>query len=166
MVGSQQNYVESTESYPISPIPTHALLLLLSRFSHVWLCATPETTAHQAPPSPGFSRQEHWSGLPFPSPPRMHSLPHYTDPHQSAHWLQSMSLQGHIIITQSPYFTLGPTLGVLKLKLVAQSCPTLCESMDCSLVLLLCPWNSPGKSTEVGCHSLGVLHSMKIGTNV
>ena len=23
---------------------------------------------HQAPPSPGFSRQEHWSGLPFPSP--------------------------------------------------------------------------------------------------
>ena len=32
------------------------------------LCATPETAAHQAPPSPGFSRQEHWSGLPFPSP--------------------------------------------------------------------------------------------------
>ena len=43
-------------------------LLLLSRFSHVWLCATPETAAHQAPPSWGFSRQEHWSGLPFPSP--------------------------------------------------------------------------------------------------
>ena len=44
------------------------LLLLLSRFSRVQLCATPETTAHQAPPSLGFSRQEHWSGLPFPSP--------------------------------------------------------------------------------------------------
>ena len=44
------------------------LLLLLSRFSRVWLCATPETAAHQAPPSLGFSRQEHWSGLPFPSP--------------------------------------------------------------------------------------------------
>ena len=44
------------------------LLLLLSRFSHVQLCATPEMTAHQAPPSLGFSRQEHWSGLPFPSP--------------------------------------------------------------------------------------------------
>ena len=44
------------------------LLLLLSRFSHVRLCATPETAAHQAPPSLGFSRQEHWSGLPFPSP--------------------------------------------------------------------------------------------------
>ena len=42
--------------------------LLLSRFSRVRLCATPWTAAHQAPPSLGFSRQEHWSGLPFPSP--------------------------------------------------------------------------------------------------
>ena len=44
------------------------LLLLLSLFSSVRLWATPETAAHQAPPSLGFSRQEHWSGLPFPSP--------------------------------------------------------------------------------------------------
>ena len=44
------------------------LLLLLSRFSCVQLCVTPQTAAHQAPPSLGFSRQEHWSGLPFPSP--------------------------------------------------------------------------------------------------
>ena len=44
------------------------LLLLLSRFSHVQLCATPQMAAHQAPQSLGFSRQEHWSGLPFPSP--------------------------------------------------------------------------------------------------
>ena len=44
------------------------LLLLLSRFSRVRLCVTPQTAAHQAPPSLGFSRQEHWSGLPFPSP--------------------------------------------------------------------------------------------------
>ena len=44
------------------------LLLLLSRFSHVRLCATPWVAAHQAPPSLGFCRQEHWSGLPFPSP--------------------------------------------------------------------------------------------------
>ena len=44
------------------------LLLLLSRFSCVRLCATPEMAAHQAPLSLGFSRQEHWSGLPFPSP--------------------------------------------------------------------------------------------------
>ena len=44
------------------------LLLLLSHFSRVRLCVTPETAAHQAPPSLGFSRQEHLSGLPFPSP--------------------------------------------------------------------------------------------------
>ena len=44
------------------------LLLLLSHFSRVQLCATPQTTAHQAPPSLGFSRQEHWNGLPLPSP--------------------------------------------------------------------------------------------------
>ena len=44
------------------------LLLLLSRFSHVRLHTTPQTAAHQAPPTVGFSRQEHWSGLPFPSP--------------------------------------------------------------------------------------------------
>ena len=44
------------------------LLLLLSRFSHVRLCETPETAAHQASLSLGFSRQEHWSGLPRPPP--------------------------------------------------------------------------------------------------
>ena len=36
--------------------------------SRVRLFATPWTVAHQAPPSMGFSRQEYWSGLPFPSP--------------------------------------------------------------------------------------------------
>ena len=44
------------------------LLLLLSHFSHIRLCVTPQTAAHQAPPSLGFSRQEPWRGLPFPSP--------------------------------------------------------------------------------------------------
>ena len=68
------------------------LLLLLSHFSHVRLCTTPETAAHQAPPSMGFSRQEHWSGLPFPSP---------------MHESESESA-------------------------VAQSCPTLSDTMDCS----------------------------------
>ena len=42
------------------------LLLQISCFSHVILCVTPETAAHQAPPSLGFSMQEHWSGFPFP----------------------------------------------------------------------------------------------------
>ena len=36
--------------------------------SHVWLFVTPWTVAFQAPLSMGLSRQEYWSGLPFPSP--------------------------------------------------------------------------------------------------
>ena len=54
--------------YSLSVRSKHMLLLLLSRFSRVRLSATPETAAHQALPSLGFSSQEHWSGLPFPSP--------------------------------------------------------------------------------------------------
>ena len=46
------------------------LQCMLSRFSHIQLCAAPWTAAHQAPLSTGFSRQEYWSGLPFPSPVR------------------------------------------------------------------------------------------------
>ena len=41
---------------------------MLSHFSRVRLLVTPWTTAYQAPPSMGFSRQEYWSGVPFPSP--------------------------------------------------------------------------------------------------
>ena len=63
-VGRQFLYTES----PGKPIYISVLLLLLSRFSCVRLCATPQTAAHQALPSLGFSRQEHWSGLPFPFP--------------------------------------------------------------------------------------------------
>ena len=51
-----------------NPTAMQELLLLLSHVSHARLCATPETAAYQAPPSLGVSRQEHWSGLPFPSP--------------------------------------------------------------------------------------------------
>ena len=40
----------------------------MKSFSHVRLVATPWTVAYQVPPSMGFSRQECWSGLPFPSP--------------------------------------------------------------------------------------------------
>jgi len=63
------------QSFPLAIYFTHGstctstlLLLLLSHFSCVRLCVTPLTAAHQAPPSLGFSRQEHWSGLPWPSP--------------------------------------------------------------------------------------------------
>ena len=67
--------------WPTRNILSFLLLLLLSRFSRVQLCATPRTSAHQAPPSLGFSRQEHWSGLPFPSPM-----------HESGKWKGSRSV--------------------------------------------------------------------------
>ena len=62
--------VQKNEIEVLSPTPpiNSTLLLLLSRLSRVRLCATPETAAHQSPLSLGFSRQEDWSGLPFPSP--------------------------------------------------------------------------------------------------
>ena len=49
-------------------VMANLLLLPLSCFSRVWLCATPWTAAYQAPLSTEFSRQEYWSGLPCPSP--------------------------------------------------------------------------------------------------
>ena len=64
------------------------MLLLLSHFSPVQLCATPWTAAHQAPLSLGFSRQKHWSGLPFPSPM-----------HESEKWKWSCSVMSDSLWT-------------------------------------------------------------------
>ena len=54
-------------------------------------------------------------------------------------------------------------------NLIAQSCPTLCDPMDCRL---LRPWDFPGKSSGVGCHCLlcvlAIVNSavMNIGVHV
>ena len=55
------------ESYD-SDFKKEKVKVKVKSLSHVWLFETPLTVAHQAPLSMGFSRQEHWSGLPFPSP--------------------------------------------------------------------------------------------------
>ena len=47
---------------------TKASVYILSHISRVQLFVTLWTVAHQAPLSMGFSRQEYWSGLPFPPP--------------------------------------------------------------------------------------------------
>ena len=61
--------------------------------SRVRLLATPWTAALQAPPSMGFSRQEYWSGLPFPSPG---DLPNpRIEP-------RSLALQAHSLPSESP----------------------------------------------------------------
>ena len=54
-------------------LPQRWLKVKVKSLSCVRLFATPWTVAYQAPPSMGFSRQEYWSGLPFPSPG---DLPH------------------------------------------------------------------------------------------
>ena len=56
-----------------SGLPFHCgapvwLLVITQLLSRVRLFVTPWTIAHQAPLSMGFSRQEYWSGLPFPPP--------------------------------------------------------------------------------------------------
>jgi len=56
------------------PVPSPVIKYEMSEvsgvksFSHVRLFVTPWAAAYQAPLSMGFSRQEYWSGLPFPSP--------------------------------------------------------------------------------------------------
>ena len=60
--------ISPTQGSNPGPLHWELLLLLLRRFSHVRLCGTPQTAAHQAALSLGFSRQEYWSGLPRPAP--------------------------------------------------------------------------------------------------
>ena len=138
-------------------ILTMLLLLLLSRFSRVWLCLTQWTAAHQAPLSLGFSRQEHWSGLPFPSPM-----------HENVKWKWSRS----VVSNSSRLHGLQPTrllhpwdfpgkstgvgcyclLRILTIASLKVSHSVVSDSLQphgiCS------PWNSPGQNTVMGSHSL------------
>ena len=60
--------LDSFSSEVHSSAESNSFALDVKSLSRVQLFATPWTVAHQAPPSTGFSRQEYWSGLPFPSP--------------------------------------------------------------------------------------------------
>ena len=51
-----------------NPCLSHKVIVRIKSESRVQLFATPWTVAYQAPLSMGFSRQEYWGGLPFPSP--------------------------------------------------------------------------------------------------
>ena len=114
------------------------LLLLLSHFSHVWLFVTPSMVAHQAPPSLGFSRQEHWSALPFPSPmhesekwkwsrsvasdslqphglqharsPILHHLPKFAQTH--VHWVSDAIQPSHPLLSITPLPSIFSSIAV------------------------------------------------------
>ena len=102
-----------------------ASYIVLSHFSCVWLSATLWTVACQVPLSMGFSRQEYWRGLLFPSPGDLpasgiETSPTVTSIAQVSCSVVSDSLRPH---------GLEPTR-------------------------LLCPWDSPGKNTGVVCYFL------------
>ena len=63
------NFLEEISSLSHSVVFLYffALIAEVKSLSRVRLFATPWTVAYYAPPSMGFSRQEYWSGLPFPS---------------------------------------------------------------------------------------------------
>ena len=68
-MGSHAPLCSDSFLYLSKSLPVHIyMLLLLSHFSRVQLCTTHRQQPTRLPPSLGFSRQEHWSGLPFPSP--------------------------------------------------------------------------------------------------
>ena len=137
------------------------LLLLLSCFSRVRRCATPQTAAHQAPPSLGFSRQEQYSGLPFPSPMNESEKWNWScsvvSDSQRPHGLQPTRLP-------RPWDSPGKNTGVgchfllqcesekWKWSRSVMSDPQQPHGLQPTG--LLHPWDFPGKSTGVGCHCL------------
>ena len=90
--------------------------------SHVRLFATPWTVVHQAPLSMKFSKQEYWSGLPFPIPGDLSNLG--IEPASPALQVSSLPLshQGSPLIKMNCCCCCS----------VAESCPTPCNLVNCS----------------------------------
>ena len=109
------------------------LLLLPSRFSCVWLLCDPRDgpPAHQSPLSLGFSSQEHWSGLPFPSPI-----------HESEKWKWSHS----VVSDSSRPHGLQPTR-----LLRPWDFPGKSTGVGCHCLLQISKWHQPKKSQIPDC---------------
>ena len=102
---------------------------LLSCFNHAQLFATLWTVACQTPLSMGFSRQEYWSGLPY--------LPPGDLPNPG---IEPMSLMFNLQWEAGSLPIMPPRnpnkcvqFSSVQFSSVTQSCPTLCNVMDCSL---------------------------------
>ena len=91
-------------------------------FNHVWLFVTPWTVARQAPLSVGFSRQEYWSGMPFPPPG---DIP---DPGIEPEYPAFPSLEGMFFTSWATREALIHNAAAAAKSL--QSCPTLCDPID------------------------------------
>ena len=127
------------------PFPSPMNACMLSRFSRVRLCGTLWTAAHQAPLTTRFSRQEYWSGLPFPN--KQFHYPMFGRYNMKVKVLVTQSCPT-LVIPWTIAHPAPPSLGFSRQEHwsglpfpslmheseseVAQSCPTLSDPMDCS----------------------------------
>ena len=103
----------------------------MKSLSRVRLFATPWTVAYQAPHSMGFSRQEYWSGLPFPSPGD------FPDPGIEP---GSPAFQADALASEPPRKPLACVVFIWILKFVAQCLLSVWEkswSLSFQILLLL-----------------------------
>ena len=138
---------------------------------HVRLLGTLWTAAYQAPPSMGFSRQEYWSGVPSPSPTInlgvMKNLVWYSHLFKNfPQFIVICTVKGFRIVNKaevdvflelSCFFDDPTDVGNLisassvHFSSVAQSCPTLCDPMNCSTAGLPVHHQLP-ESTQTHVH--------------
>ena len=100
---------------------TRGLLKVLTHFSCVQLFVTPQTVAHQAHLSIGFSREEYWSELLFPSPGDL--------PNPEIEPASLVSSEESSLLLEPP----GKLLLKVQFSSVMQLCPTLYDPMVCSM---------------------------------
>ena len=100
------SYIFSPSPYSMLPHLYSLSFSLFQPLSHIWIFATPWTIARQASLSITNSNSHHW--------------PHifYADP--------------SLFIVSGPIFCAAPSLFIIQFSLVTQSCPTLCNPMNCS----------------------------------
>ena len=131
--------------------------------------------AHQAPLSMGFSRQEYWIGLPFPSPadlphPGMEpACPHFrqimvwaareallfpSSTNQYSSSIRAIINLKRILTLTSPDFCLSFLSPACMCAKSLKLCPILCEPKESSLPGSSVHGVSPGKNTGVSCHAL------------
>ena len=116
----------------------------------------PQTAAHQAPHSLGFSRQEHWSGLPFPSPmeeseakvKRLSHVQLFATP-----WTTAYQAPPSVGFSRQEYWS-GLLLPRFQLSSAAESCSTLCNPMNRSTPGLPVHHQLP-KFTQTHVHRVG-----------
>ena len=111
--------------------PPRELVCMLSCFRHVWLFTTLWTITCQALLSLGFSRQEHWTGLPFPSPM-----------HESEKWKWSRSVDFSCVQFFVTLWTVAPqafqSIGFSRQEYWSRlSCPLLGDLPNSGIKLMI-----------------------------